>query len=228
MNSPQKIWNSPKANAYKNWGIAILALIVIYFAFFNKPTPPSLPIVDNSPLLEEVRRLKGENDQKTALVTQHSIEKAIARRLADSLAKALKTKPKYIMGVDKVIYQKDTVINVDTVFISKGDTAFYMKHTDPWISLVASSIRGRAQFSLSTYDTLNRTEIVKTPLFRRTTREIAVRNSSPYNKAQKAYSWVTKDPKTWLSIGPYVGYDILTQKPSAGISVQYPLMQIRK
>lgn len=227
MNSPQRIWNTQRANKWKNWSILALILLTVYFVFIRKPEPPTPLTVDNTPLLQEVGRLKDRNDKMSAVVAQLTVSQAQSRKYADSLAKALKIKPKYIRGVDQIVYSKDTVLKADTVFHSKGDTAFYMGYSDAWLDIEASSIRGEDEIAFSIRDTLTRTETLKNSLFKPTKREIIVRNANPYVEAQEAYSWTVAEKRPWLTVGPYVGYDIITQKPSLGLSVQFPLIQIK-
>lgn len=229
MNSDKRIWNQTAFNKYKNWAIIILVITIVLLTCLRKrPVEPAIP--DNTPILQRVDQIKDENDKLYAQVQQKVLENAIARKFADSLAKALRVKPKFVRGVDQYVYSVDTVFTVTPVVTYQNkDTAFTVRKKDLWVDIEANvRTRGQSTLRFSSKDTLTRTEIVKTPLFGATTRYITIRNANPYNVVEKGYSWTVKEKRAWLTVGPYIGYDVLNMRPSIGVSVQLPLIQLKK
>lgn len=178
--------------------------------------------------IEEARYYKDINGKLVAMIKQKDISESNMKQLADSLAKALKVKPKYIKGIDTYnstieIEYRDTS---STVLIGK-DTAYKIEKHDPYVDIIAIAGKDSGSISLKMRDTLTRVEKVKNPLIGRTTREVLLRNASPYTTIQSGYSYTIKEKKVILGVGPYVGIDFRGQ-PSFGISIQFPIIQIKR
>lgn len=217
---------------YKNWVLFILFCLLIGIIVFRKPHPTPIIPVDTTNITQQAEILKDKNDKLSAVITQYVVDQATQKKFSDSLAKALRLKPKQIVGVGQSYYKHDTIFT-DTgrtkFVILNGDTSFVIEHHDNWIDLVANARKnGGGTISLSSRDTLTRTEVVKNPLFGKTIREIIIRNSSPYNKLNSGYDWTVKEKRAWLTVGPYIGIDVITLKPSFGVSAQLPLIQLKK
>src|SRR6476620_9751987 len=109
MNSPKRIWNKTPFDKWKNWIILGLIITLISLIIIHQLTKPEVPTpTDVTPVLKKAELLRDQNDQLSAKVAQLSVTNAEARAYSDSLAKALKLKPKYIKGVDKLVYTTDT------------------------------------------------------------------------------------------------------------------------
>jgi|SRR6478609_935948 len=205
-------------------GVAIILAAFTVYLLLKKPKEP---LVDNK-AVQEAQYYKDANGMLVARLKQNAVNEKQMKANIDSLAKALKVKPKFIKGVDTYhstveIEYKDTS---SSVIIGK-DTAYKIEKHDPYVDIVAIAGKDSGSISLQMRDTLTRVEVVKTSLFKATTREVLIRNASPYTKVVSGYAYTIKEKRAILTVGPYLGIDI-KGKPSFGLSVQYPLIQIKR
>lgn len=231
MNSPERIWNQPFINRWKNWIILSLIVLVVAMIAFRK-RPPVIPAIDDRPVLAKVDLLKDENDKLYAKIAELSISNSLARAYSDSLGKALKIKPKFIKGVSQQTTIHDTIFVDSSVHVTQPtpqDSSWSISKKDEWINIEAKRLpNGHGTIRFSSRDTLTRVEVVKKSLFKRTERYEIIRNASPYNQLDKAYNWKTKETKTWLVVGPSVGYDPINNKVIYGVTATLPILQFKR
>lgn len=199
--------------------VGVLFLFILF-------TPRHRSIEPPTKVLKEVEHIKDVNEKLYAKLEQQVSERD---KTIDSLAKALKLKPKHIKGETKVVVRTDTAfIDRVTPIYTGSDTAYMVEKHDPWIDVVAVAGKDTGYISLSHRDTLTRVEVVKTYLLRPTERFILLRNSSPYNKVQSGYSWTTKEKSPFITIG--FGFSVVPVKPYVlpSINVSKPIVTFYK
>lgn len=222
-------------NLYKNhkdvFYIIIIALLILFGFIFIRNQKKEVVIIDsNLPKYDSI--LKVIEDRNGKLYTEIStlrVENRMFLAMVDSLAKALKVKPKVIQGEDRYIYEIDTVFNVKPypVLVAK-DTAYKVTKQDDYINVSAIAGPTVGSISIQSVDTLIRIETSKTNIWGKTTDNVLIRNTNPYNKLQSGFSYSKIQKKTFLTIGPSVNYDPFRNQFSAGLSVQYPLIQFKR
>src|ERR1700743_3325449 len=92
---------------YRDALLLMACSILIYFVV-KKPKTVLIP-TDNPVQLQQVQQFRDENGKLYAQISQQVLELSQAKAYNDSLAKALKLKPKYIQGVD-IITTKDSIV----------------------------------------------------------------------------------------------------------------------
>lgn len=212
-------------------GIGVLVYFVIH-----KPTvvPPQ---ITNPVQLKAVDSMRDTNGKLYAKVAQQTLQLVQIQSYADSLAKALKIKPKYIQGVDRVVTVDSVVYNnipvtekIDEEHLSDTLQIYTIEKHDPWTDIKATLDvkRDTASVEYKSRDTLTRVEVAETHLFSPTTYTVYMGNSNPYNDIKEGASFQIKEKRAWLSIGPDLQYNPFTNKLNLGISVQLPLLQFKK
>lgn len=220
-------------NRYKVVILCILCLILFFFLIRKRDPEIRVITKDNLDLLKKVEYLEDKNKNLWAEVKQIVVSKEEADIRNDSLAKALKIKPKFIKGQDIYVFKHDTTfITTSTTVIRGKDTAYKVEKHDPYVDIVAVAGRDSGSINYSSRDTLTAIHVVKNPLIGRTTRTTYINNKSPYNRIVEGASFTTKEKKVWLSIGPsaHLNYNPFTQRVSGGIgiSIQKPIIQFKR
>lgn len=230
--------NSLKSFLKNNWGIClgilcVLLLIVgVFRGCLNVKAPKNVQQVDTALSLHKVDTFRDKNDKLFAQVEQQVYTQAQVSHLLDSVAKALGVKVKYIQGADKYTVQVDTVyrdLPVKRIYVlSANDTAYRVEKHDGWNDIIAVAGPDSGSIVYRSRDTITRYEMVKTPIIGATKRYIYLNNANPYNKIESGASFTIKEKQTWLSVGPYIGYDPFLNKASIGIGVMFPIFNLKK
>jgi len=218
---------------HKDAFLLFACVVLLYFQIFNKPKIQT--VIGGNPLQEQqLAQLKDENGKMYAVIQQQTLDATAAKVYSDSLAKALKIKPKYIKGVERVIV-KDSIVyetmHTLPVIIHDHDTAWKVEFHDPWSDIVAVAGRNHGYIKQEQRDTVTRVETVEggADLFSKPVQHhIFLGNSNPHVGIFEGASFTVQEKKTWLTVGPYIGYDIITRKPSVGISAQIPIFQFKR
>jgi hypothetical protein len=187
-------------------------------------------LVDEKPTYDSLLKVyKDRNGKLYNELQVVKIDNANYKYQVDSLAKALKLKPKVIQGEDRYI------IGTDTVFYEKSypvlvykDTAWQVQKVDNYVNILATAGRNTGTIVYSSVDTLVRVETTKTNLFGKTTEKVYIRNTNPYNSIKSGFSYSKVQKRAYLSLGPSVNYDPFMNRFSIGVSLQYPLIQLKK
>lgn len=212
--------------------IAIVVIFVLVIILWRKPrhNPGS---VEDRITVEQLDQLKDKNGFLWTLVKQKTIELDQASKDKDSLASALKIKPKWIKGRDVYISKADTIWkNLPTVVMYdtlNKDTMYVVTKKDAWVDIEAKASKKGGTISYSSIDTLNRVVVTKNPLFGRSTTTVYMNNANPYNTIKQGYSYIIKQKEVFLTIGPSISYNPLQKSPvTIGISLQYPIIKFKR
>lgn len=211
---------------------------VLLWLYIHKSTPPA-PIVTNPLALDTVKHLKDENGKLYATITQQQLEYSQIKEFSDSLAKALKIKPKYIKGADKIVTRDSIVYSEpieDSVVVGainddgerNPDTLKKVQFHDAWTDIVATLGEDTGRIEFQSRDTLTRVEVAESSLFGSTKYNVFIGNANPHNEIKEGASFQVKEKRTWLTAGPDLQYNPFTGKINLGISVQIPILQLKK
>lgn len=212
-----KITKSP---AFKVLVVAAV-VILIWHSCDRRPSAPAGILPDTIPV---VQTRVDNNGKLLAVIRSQELKIQENGRLIDSLAAALKVKPEKIKTVDRYIQRIDTVIRTKVVYQRYLDSVVIAKK-DGYIDLVAVGRNsGISSISLKHTDTLWRTEVRRTPLFKAPYTEVIMRSSSPYNSIHRGNSFQVKQRKPFVTVGPILCWDIRSQSYTVGLGVQFPLL----
>jgi hypothetical protein len=178
---------------------------------------------------DSLKTVRLENGQLATTIKTIEVERDTYTKSVDSLAKLLKVKPKYIKGDDSYIYETkiDTVVQTEVVYTEK-DSTYNFTYKDNWTTIKGEVTKLQAKLNYLSIDTLTRVETSKTNIFGKTIREVIITNSNPNNKLKAGYSYVQKEKRVYLTIGPSLQYDPFNNKVNFGFSIQYPLIQLKR
>lgn len=216
--------------------LLLLAVGVLVYLLVQKPKS-SIVQVTNPLQLQQVQQMRDENGKLYAQISQQVLQLTQIQSFSDSLAKALKIKPKYIQGVDRVVTKDSVVYNnvpVEEAIITGEDNDSSIVYTvekhDPWTDIMAkiNPSKDTASIEYTSRDTLTRVQVAEAHLFSPTTYTVYMGNANPHNDIKEGASFQIKEKRTWLSVGPSIQYNPFTQKVDVGISVQIPLIQFKK
>ena len=199
-----------------------IILIHLIFWFFSPKSPE--PITDSREIPKAEKVIINNIEYAKTLEKQITIKD----KLIDSMAKALKVKPKQIKGVDRIIIQVDTLLTTKTVFLPSEDSSV-ISYKDSWVDIKAVGKKegsSYVNFRL-TPDTTSLIRVEKKPLFKQPYTEVYVKHSNPYFNTSGASSLVIKEPKVLFSIGLVGGYDPFQNKAFIGIGIQPEAAKIR-
>lgn len=216
-----------KYKDYILFGVVVILSLLMYFRRSHDIIAIS-PL--NQDLIQQVKTLKDANGKSLAQIEQIVISEQEAKLRADSLAKALKIKPKYIKGQDYYTTKVDTFFSVVTspVYLPSGDTAYKVEKHDAYVDIEAIAGKSTGTISYRSKDTITRVETIKNPLIGSTKRTITLRSANPYNTIVDGYSWSVKEKEVWLAIGPSVQYNPFTKKVDIGVSIQIPIFKLKR
>src|SRR5260221_6227267 len=147
--------------------ILIIPILVgmIVFGIYkgcNKPKSETVQ-VDSPLLLKQVDSFRDINGKLYAKLEEKVYTQAQVSHLLDSVAKALGIRVKTIKGVEKIVYQVDTIykdLPARPIFIvSNGDTAYQVERHDGWNDIVATAGPDSGSIVFRSRDTLTRIQI---------------------------------------------------------------------
>jgi len=199
--------------------------------FFIKKQPKVRVVEkDNSDILQELKQYKDRNGNLVSEVSQLKLSREEINTRVDSLSRELKISKKNIKTVDHYISSTDTQFYPKPVPVPYGkDTAYKVTQKDKWLTAEAVAGKDTGYIHVKLSDELDRVEEYKPGFlgfFPKT--KVHLRSKSPYINYNKGYSFTIKEKTTWLTIGPSVQYDPFQNKVSVGVSVQVPLIKIKK
>lgn len=196
--------------------------MLLLFSLLPKHKP-----IPNTKVIPEVEQIKDINDKTAALLQQYNIERINNEELIDSLANALRLKPKQIKGVDNYITEIDTIWREKVVYIpapTELDSTI-IRRTDDYVDILAvGKPKGISYINFKlTPDTLTRVLVNKNPLFGRPSTEVYLRHSNPYFQTPKGNSFTIDQKQPLFSIGISVGYDVIGNRMSIGPTISKPI-----
>ncbi len=202
----------------------VVATLLLTKWLCNSPIPG--PVIENN--IEEVKTLRDRNNKLVAVIEEKNLDIARNTQLLDSLAYALRIKPKYIKGVDREVTKLDTVWEKDVVYIPgvnlKDSTV--IKYKDEYVNILAvgkePSSRSYIKFGL-TSDTTYRVKIYKNPLFGRPISQTYVVHSNPYFQTTHGDSYQEKERRAILTFSLSLGYDPFQKKFFGGPTIGVPI-----
>lgn len=225
----QKIKSILKGCGYYILG-AICVILLVLLTIVIKRHPKEITITrDNLDLLKKTDSITDLNGEYWRRIEGITIDLREAKLRNDSLARALKLKPKTIKGQDIYVSKTDTVFNdLKTIYVT-SDSTYRISKKDGYVDITAIVGKNTGSIQYKGYDTLTRVEVVKNPLIGRSKRYVYLHNASPYNKIGAGMSYVTKEKDVWLSIGPSIQYNPLQNtKVTVGVSVQIPIIKFKR
>lgn len=216
-------------SAHTKTFLIIICAILFTYVICRKPRT----IYKNTRDPAELKTLEQYKDANGKLYTklqQQEVEKAAYKEHIDSLAKLLKIKPKQIKGEEVLTIVTDTEfirLPAKVVVIAK-DTMYRVEKHDAWVDIVATAGKSDGSITLKVKDTFTRLETIKTSWFKPTVRNIYILNKNPYSRASQGSSFSIKEKQTWLTVGPYIGYDPFSRRLSGGVSIQLPVIKLKR
>lgn len=196
---------------------------------------PKIKIIekDNTSLIEELNQYKDLNGNLVSKITQLEFSKKEVESRVDSIAKELKLSKGKIITVDHYHTSVDTQFYPKPIPVYKDkDTLYKVTQKDEWLLVEAVAGKDTGYIHLQLTDELDRIEEYKPGflgLFPKT--NIYLRSKSPYINYSKGYSFTVKEKTTFLTIGPSIQYNLVgpyKNKTSVGVSIQIPLIKIKK
>ena len=224
-----KVYTFYKQNKDAFYIILIIILITSAFLAYRNLQKGSNVVVEKPGYDSTLSKLLDRNKLLYSELQSVRIESTNFKKQVDSLANALKLKPKVIQGEDRYIFETDTVFTVvpQIVYLGK-DTVYRVSKQDNWVNITAYAGRNAGSISYSSVDTLIRVETSKTNIFGKTKDIVYLRNTNPYNNIKAGFSYTKVQKRAYLSLGPSVNYDPFMNKFTVGVSLQYPLIQLKK
>lgn len=205
-------------------GSTLLAL----FLLLPKRNPTVIPT-----LIPEVQQIVDENGRTAALIKQYNMERTSNKSLIDSLAEALRIKPKEIKGIDNYITVVDTIWRDSIVYIPATndlDSTIISKRDD-YVDILAVGKKQPHQsyinFRLAP-DTVVRILSERKPLFGRPSTDVYLRHSNPYYNTVRGNSFTIDHKQPLFSIGISVGYDVIGNRLSIGPTITKPIKTFYK
>jgi len=204
--------------------IIVLLGVLVYYINRKEPSDD----LELATTRKQVEYYKDANNKLIAKLEQNQLSEENMKKAVDSLAKALKVKPKFIQGQTVIDTRIDTQFYPKPIPVPYGkDTAYKVVKSDQWVHVEAIAGKDTGSIKLSIRDTISITEVVKNPLIGKTTRDLYIRSANPYNVTTSGYSYRIREKKSILTVGPYIGIDI-KGKPSFGIGVQFPIVNVKR
>lgn len=208
--------------------VLIVLLILGIFIAYHRRGPALNHKSSNKAVLEELRQIRDENFNLLSEIRLKEVKIEEQESLLDSIRntvpKPLRPKISQIKSVEKFTLSTDTSLKLSIVH----DSTIKIEKHDPWLSAFAEIHNDSASLTIGIKDTITRTEIYKRHLFKPDEHYILLRSSSPYSSIQEGFSFTIKEKKTVLTIGPSINYSPFVNRISFGISVQLPILKIKK
>lgn len=198
----------------------VVGITIFLSKLFCNPSPITSTVVDN---IAEVKKERDKNGKLIAIIEQKDVDLRNSGLHIDSLAKALKVKPKQIKGVDRTVSVIDTIWRDSIVYISGPDSTI-ISRKDPWVSIRAIGKPSGSSIAFRlTPDTVYRTSVTKNPLFGRPTTENYLSHSNPYVVTTHGDSYVDKQPRAIATLSISVGYDVFNNRVFGGPAIGLPI-----
>jgi hypothetical protein len=216
--------------------IAAIA-ILIYLLVHKSNLPPSATTGDPA-TLKALKETKDKNGQLEVTISQQLVEKNQLGHTIDSLAKALKIKPRFIQGATIYITKIDTQYRdtgrIKLVVIGK-DTVHIVQQHDHWVDISAFAYTNPKYYNLDHIDYQSRdslwmVESYKNPLFGRPTYDVTLRSSNPYNHIIAGSSIKVREKVPWLVVGAGIMYQPFPVGTpwNVGIFAGYPIFTLKR
>lgn len=217
---------------YRGAILLMICAILTYFVIRSPRTTTTTVSIDNPLTLQKVVQLRDQNDKLYAKISQITLDKISIGKYTDSLSKALRIEKGNIKSVEKIV-TRDSIIYRDhnTVAITNKENdiiAYSAEFQDSWVHIKAVAGKDTGSIFFTSKDTLTRIITEENHWFRPTQHNVFLGNANPHNEVTEGASFSIKEKKLWLTVGPYIGYDPFTQKPSIGIGVQLPILQFKR
>lgn len=209
--------------------IAVLALLLSLVLFLHRPKTEYIPATQNdSTYFKEAQHYKDLNGQLVAKLQQEVIGHNELQKKFDSVSKLLKIKPGTIKEVERhTLYTDIPFTGVPTPIVIGMDSVYTFSKEDQWVNVKGIFSKNLVTLNIEHRDSLLRVVTVKNKWFKPDEVNVILKNASPYSKITSGYSFSEKVRGPDLTIGPYIGYDFFTKKPSFGISIQKPIIKIK-
>lgn len=227
--------------SFKEWiasNKAVLVTIIIYTVIVGGvllllfSILPSKKTTPSSTIIPEVEQIKDANNKTAALIRQYNVERESNQHLIDSLAAALKLKPRQIAGIDRYVTVIDTVWKEKVVYkpASNDLDSTIITRQDDYVDIVAvGKPQGLSYINFKLRpDTLTRILRERTPLFGRPSTEVYLRHSNPYFQTPQGNSFIFNQKEPLFSIGISVGYDVIGNRLSVGPTITKPIKTFYK
>ena len=220
-------------------GVLIIAIGILIFLLLHKPGVS--PSTGTDPAtLQALKETKDKNGKLEVTIQQNQVEKGQLGHTIDSLAAALKIKPKFIQGVTIFITKIDTIFkdtgSVKTKIVIIGqDTVHVVQQHNAWVDISAFAYTNPKKYDLDhinyqSRDSLWVVESYKNKLFKPTEYDITIRSSNPYNHIISGSSVKVREKKPWLVFGAGLMYQPFPVGIpwNVGIFVGYPIFTLKR
>lgn len=209
-----------------------VTLLVVFL--FTRSCHPHVPTTTEKGIgqLVPIKTTIDKDGVQHAVIPTNVVSKEIMEYRLDSLSRALKYK--YVTSATQAALGVDTVFREKLVFLDTSGN-YVVRHSDPYLEMVDSGNLNtqEASLTLKLTDTLTHVIGVKKHLFKRSEVETQILNRNPYVKVNAGTSWVTKERKALLVLGPAVNYGGYISNGqvklgfSAGISLTLNLITLK-
>lgn len=206
----------------------ILILFLGIFILYNRKPPALYKENSSKAVLEELNQIRDENFNLLSEIRVKEVTIEEQRSILDSIRstvpKPLRPKISQIKSVEKFTLSTDSSLRLPVI----RDSVIKIEKHDGWLSAQAEIRNDSAILKIGIKDTITRTQIYKRHLFKPDEHYILLRSSSPYSIIQEGFSFTIKEKQTVLTIGPSINYSPFVNRISFGISVQLPILKIKK
>lgn len=219
-------------------GVSIVVLIALLL--HRPPTVTNTVKIIDPLTLQQLNEQKDINGKLYVTIQQSILEKNQLGKLADSLAKALKIKPKFIIGATIVKVKIDTQYR-DTgstkIVVVNGDSIHLVQHHDPWLDITAFAYTNPKNWHLDHIDfhltdSLYFIQTYKAPFLGfigRPIYEVIVKSANQSSHIIAGSSFTVRQKVPWLILGLGGGYQLLpVQSYSLGIYVVTPIISLKR
>lgn len=208
----------------KEWRLLYFVAVVsiLFIVYYLRKNPPFNKPIQLSPVT------KVESRDKTYSLTEvEELTNRELKRVRDSFQLYIKGKLKTAIKATVII---DTVFAEVPVYIDTSGTRFTTRHSDPWMDIqVNGNLKTlTSEFSIKHRDTITMGISTTNPLFKRGTTYLSAYTYSPYTDYEMASAVTIRERRVIGTIGPFIGVDITTLKPTYGVAYSIPLIVIRK
>jgi hypothetical protein len=190
-------------------------------------------VVDNPLLLQQIKEMHDINNKLYAQVKVQVLDLQQVKKYNDSLAKALKLKPKYIKGAT-IFVVKDSIVYRDTgrIVVINGDSVHKVSHHDQWVDIDAYAYP-KGKFNLDRIEYKSRDSLwlirtTRTPLFGRPIDNLLIRSSNPNNTIVQGASYQVREKVPWLTVIAGGGYNPFGNKVVVGVFAGVPIFSLKR
>lgn len=207
-------------------GVCVMAAIITGLVGDFLCNPPIKETIQKE--IPEVKELRDRNNKLVAIIEQKELDKKADHALIDSLAFALKTKPRFIKGIEREVVRVDTVWrdSVEYIVAKTPHDSTVISYKDPYVSILAvgkvPKKNSYVKFGL-TPDTTTRVTIYRNPLFGRPIEQKYIVHTNPYFVTTHGDYYEEKQRRAIATIGWSVLYDPFQKRVATGPSLTVPL-----